>query len=32
MSLCKINHSVKQTHSVKDESYFQFSFAPNEQV
>ena len=25
-------HSVKQTHSVKDEFYFKFSFAINEQV
>ena len=31
-SLCKKIHSVKQTHSVKDEFYFQFSFATNEQV
>ena len=32
ISPCKKNHSVKQTHSVKDEFYFQFSFATNEQV
>ena len=31
-SLCKKIHSVKQTHSVKHEFYFQFSFATNEQV
>ena len=31
-SLCKKIHSVKQTYSVKDEFYFQFSFATNEQV
>ena len=31
-SLCKKIHSVKQTRSVKDEFYFQFSFATNEQV
>ena len=28
----KKNHSVNQTHSVKDEFYFHFSFATNEQV
>ena len=31
-SLCKKIYSVKQTHSVKHEFYFQFSFATNEQV
>ena len=31
-SLCKTIHSVKQKHSVKDEFYFRFSFATNEQV
>ena len=31
-SLCKKFHSLKQAHSVKDEFYFQFSFATNEQV
>ena len=31
-SLCKKIHSVKQAHSVKDEFYFQFSSATNEQV
>ena len=31
-SLCKKIHSVKQTHSVKHEFYFQFSFATNERV
>ena len=30
-ALCK-NILFKQTHSVKDEFYFQFSFATNEQV
>ena len=30
--LCKKIHFVKQTHSLKDEFYFQFSFATNEQV
>ena len=30
-SLCKKIHSLKQTHSVKDQFYFQFSFATNEQ-
>ena len=30
--LLKKNHSVNQTHSVKDEFYFHFSFATNEQV
>ena len=30
--LCKKIHSLKQTHSVKHEFYFQFSFATNEQV
>ena len=32
LSLCKKLHSVKQTHSVKDEFNFQLSFATNEQV
>ena len=38
LNLLKKNHSVKifilfkQTHSVKDEFYFQFSFATNGQV
>ena len=31
-SLCKKIHSVRQNHSIKDEFYFQFSFATNEQV
>ena len=31
-SLYKKIHSLKQTHSVKHEFYFQFSFATNEQV
>ena len=31
ISLCK-NILFKQPHSVKDEFYFQFSFATNEQV
>ena len=31
-SLCKPIYSVKQFHSGKDELYFQFSFATNEQV
>ena len=31
-SLYKRIHSVKQTHSVQDEFYFQFIFATNEQV
>ena len=30
--LCKKMHPLKQTHSVKLEFYFQFSFATNEQV
>ena len=29
-SLCKKIHYLKQAHSVKHESYFQFSFATNE--
>ena len=32
ISLGKKIHSVKQTHSVKDKFYFEFSFATNEQV
>ena len=31
-SLCEKINSVEQTHSVKDDFYFQFSFATNEQV
>ena len=31
-SLCKKSHSLNQTHSVKHQFYFQFSFATNEQV
>ena len=30
--LCEKIHSLKQTHSVKQNFYFQFSFATNEQV
>ena len=31
-SLCQPIYSVKQIHSGKDELYFEFSFATNEQV
>ena len=31
-SLCKKIHSLRQTHSVKHEFYFQFRFATNEPV
>ena len=30
--LCEKIHSLKQTHSAKQNFYFQFSFATNEQV
>ena len=32
ISLCKKIHSGKQTHYVKDQFNFQFSFATNEQI
>ena len=32
ISLWKKNNSAKQTHSVKDQFYSQFSFATNEQI